>query len=154
MVFSSIKHYSAIAILHRDDRFLLQLRENRRDRLYSDCWGIIGGHIEPGESPEVALRRELREEIDYSIASLAPFKIFSTPDIFCYMYSGELTVDLHELTLGEGRDIALFTQQEIQAGYRFSKQAQQVHPIGENYRKVLLDFIQHQNLLKPAVVYS
>jgi len=50
------------ALLVRDGKLLLGLRSPAR-RLCPDCWDVIGGHVEPGETPEATLSRELEEEI-------------------------------------------------------------------------------------------
>ena len=52
----------ALAALVRDGKVLLAHRHPQR-RWFPNCWDLIGGHIEPGESPEQAMRRECREEI-------------------------------------------------------------------------------------------
>ncbi|GAA2975892.1 8-oxo-dGTP pyrophosphatase MutT (NUDIX family) [Microbacterium terrae] len=45
------------AVIADADRFLLaRQRDSRR-------WSLIGGGIEPGEQPETAVRREVREEL-------------------------------------------------------------------------------------------
>jgi 8-oxo-dGTP diphosphatase len=56
-----MKHY-ACAILVRDGRVLLGRRPPHRKRAPS-CWDIIGGAVEAGETPDLALMREVREEI-------------------------------------------------------------------------------------------
>lgn len=57
---------SAAVVLVRDDgRVLLQHRDNRAGIAYPDHWGIPGGKVEKGESPEKAARRELEEETGY-----------------------------------------------------------------------------------------
>src|SRR5579883_559108 len=49
------------ALLHRGGRILLTQR--RRGTHLELLWEFPGGKMEPGESPEEALKRELREEL-------------------------------------------------------------------------------------------
>jgi 8-oxo-dGTP diphosphatase len=50
------------AIIHRNGRVLVGQR--RRDGRHPLKWEFPGGKLEPGESPQQALLRELREELD------------------------------------------------------------------------------------------
>lgn len=52
----------ACPVLVRDGRILLGRRSPHR-RSYPDCLDVIGGHLEPDETPVQALARELGEEI-------------------------------------------------------------------------------------------
>lgn len=63
---------SAAAIIDADGRLLVQRRPVGSD--FPGLWEFPGGKIEPGESPEAALVRELREElgIDVDPERLAP----------------------------------------------------------------------------------
>jgi 8-oxo-dGTP diphosphatase len=62
----------AVALVDADGRILLQQRPEGKSM--AGLWEFPGGKIEPGESPEVALVRELKEElgIDTETACLAP----------------------------------------------------------------------------------
>ena len=59
----------ALAMLHRDGRWLMQLRDEIPTIVAPGCWGLFGGHLDPGETPEQALRRELLEEISWQARS-------------------------------------------------------------------------------------
>ena len=57
----------AIAIIHQEGKFLMQLRDNIPTILYPGIWGLFGGHIEPGETPEAGVKREIQEEMYYLV---------------------------------------------------------------------------------------
>ena len=56
------REFAAVLILN-DDEELLLLKRSPEVHRWPGRWGIAGGGMEPGESPAVALRRELREEL-------------------------------------------------------------------------------------------
>jgi 8-oxo-dGTP pyrophosphatase MutT (NUDIX family) len=58
------------AIIHcGDGQYLLQHRDAIPTIFYPDRWGFFGGAIEPEESPNDALRRELDEELQLDLAA-------------------------------------------------------------------------------------
>jgi 8-oxo-dGTP diphosphatase len=56
-----------VAGLITDDDGRVLLTQRRADQAHPLEWEFPGGKIEPGESPELALARELREEIDAQV---------------------------------------------------------------------------------------
>lgn len=136
------RHKVAIAILHQHGKFLLQLRDDIPSIPYPGHWAFFGGHIEPGESPYEAMQRELLEEIGYAPAALTPFDCYEDTQAVRYVYQGALDVDLSQLVLNEGWDMALVTLEDIRRGDRYSQQANQVRPLGKPHQRILLDFIQ------------
>lgn len=132
----------AVAILYRDDRFLMQLRDNIPNIIYPGFWTFFGGHIEDGETPEMAVKREILEEIGYSMPSAQLFHKAETSESIRYVFHAPLTVELEELVLNEGWDMDLWTIKEIRQGERYSKNAGGVRPMGEPHQKILLEFIE------------
>jgi len=131
----------AIAILYRQNQFLMQLRDNIPGILYPGYWGLFGGHIEPGEDPETALKRELMEEIGYSPPTPIKFGCYSEVQVIRHVYYAPLTVDINQLVLNEGWDMGLLTPEQIQQGECYSEKAGQVRPLGFPHQKLLLDFM-------------
>lgn len=132
----------AIAILHQDDRFLMQLRDDIPGIVYPGQWGFFGGHIEPGELPLAAVRRELMEEIRYAPAVVTLFQIYESPQVIRHVFVVPLTVPVGELELHEGWDLGLFTIEEVKRGDRYSEKAGQGRPIAHPPQQILLDFLE------------
>ena len=72
---------------------------------YKDWWEFPGGKIEPGETPEEAIAREIKEELDTSIAVERylmtveydyPEFHLSMDCFYCSVESGRLTLLEHE----------------------------------------------------------
>jgi 8-oxo-dGTP pyrophosphatase MutT (NUDIX family) len=139
---------ASIAILPQGDRFLMQLRDNIPEIFYAGLWGLFGGQIEPGETPEDAIVRELEEEIGYVPPSYEKFAIYADEKIIRHVFHVPLVVELSTLTLMEGWDLGLVTQAELEQGKKFSAIANQTRPLGPVHQQILLDFIQsRQNIV-------
>ncbi len=138
----------AVAILYQGDRFLLQLRDDIPTIAYPGYWGFFGGHIEPGETPEQALKRELEEEISYTF-TVKPVKFgcYHEPQVIRHVFAVPLLVPCEELVLNEGWDLKLLTPQDIERGACYSAQANQVRTIGPRHRQILLDFLARSRSL-------
>lgn len=68
---------AAVALIDADGRVLLADRPEGKEM--AGLWEFPGGKVDPGETPEAALIRELREElgIDTQESCLAPFTFAS-----------------------------------------------------------------------------
>jgi 8-oxo-dGTP diphosphatase len=60
-------------LIDPDGRFLLTSRPH--GKVYAGYWEFPGGKLEPGESVETALRRELHEELGIEIGAVHPWRI-------------------------------------------------------------------------------
>ena len=68
---SSRAELVAAGILVRDGQVLLSLRPEGKH--LAGLWEFPGGKVEPGETPEAALVREVREELGLELGDFRPF---------------------------------------------------------------------------------
>lgn len=97
----------AVAIIQDSEsgRVLLQHRDDNAKNS-PNKWGLFGGSIEEGESPELALKRELEEEIGVSIdPSTAQLltEYEAEPNFYRYVFLVRSIPESAKITLGEGQ---------------------------------------------------
>lgn len=80
-----IIHVVAAALVDGEGRVLLAQRPDGKS--LAGLWEFPGGKLEPGESPEAALARELDEELGIAQPQLEPFTFvsFAYPDFHLVM---------------------------------------------------------------------
>ncbi len=71
-----VPHYTVTAAVIRRGKKVL-LAQRPADGLLGGMWEFPGGKVEPGESLEDCLRRELREELDIEVGVGEPFGVYS-----------------------------------------------------------------------------
>lgn len=90
---------AAAALVDRDNRVLISKRPEGKS--LAGLWEFPGGKVDPGETPEEALRRELKEELGIEVCEtcLAPFTFAShsyeafhllMPLFLCRNWEGDL----------------------------------------------------------------
>jgi len=123
----------------------MQLRDNIPGIAFPGCWGFFGGHVEPGEAPDIAVKREILEEINYTPSMIQQYGVFEGSKSIRHVYYAPFTGTLDTLTLTEGWDMGLLTVEDVSRGDRYSEVAKETRPLGEPHRKILLDFIEHKS---------
>lgn len=120
----------------------MQLRDDIPGIYYPGCWAFFGGHLDPGETPSEAIKRELHEEIRYTLpVEPLEFRRYCEAAVIRYVFHAHLTVALDRLILCEGWDMALLAPDDIERGDFYSPRARQVRPLGSAHQKILLDFL-------------
>jgi 8-oxo-dGTP diphosphatase len=115
----------ALAMLEREGRWLLQLRDDIEGIVHPGCWGLFGGHLDPGEAPEQAILRELGEEIGWEAPALPFWFEHRDTQLSAYYFRGPLSVPLSALQLNEGQDMVLAGLEELRSGRIWSPRLQQ-----------------------------
>ena len=106
------------ALIRRGERFLICQRPAHKAR--GLLWEFVGGKVEEGESPEAALKRECREELDIELAVDDVFieleHVYPDITIFLTLYNARILEG--EPKQLEHSDIRWITPEEIDK-YRF-----------------------------------
>jgi len=113
-----MKKIAAIILENDNGEILLYLRDNKPGIPFPNHWDLIGGHVEEGESPEEALIREVKEELDLDLKDYSFYKKFEclSGDAYentKYIFTGKINIPIEEITLLEGERPQYFPRKEI-----------------------------------------
>lgn len=109
---------AGVILIANDGRVLLQYRDES-NRWNQDSWSEFGGQIEGSETPEEAIRREMKEELGIELADLKFFKKYNLQrekGIYRqFVFTASLAYSLKNLKekQKEGKDLALFSYKEL-----------------------------------------
>ena len=133
----------ALAMLQREGRWLLQLRDDIDSIIYPGHWGLFGGHLDPGETASEAVHRELREEIDWSPSvPLEPWFSNDSGNRVAHVFRGALTVPLSQLQLKEGQEMKLVSLSDILCESIWSERRQEQRPVAPRLSIVIERLLQ------------
>lgn len=139
----------ALAMLEREGRWLLQLRDDISGIVHPGCWALFGGHLDPGESASEAVRRELIEEINWAAPPLPAWFVHRDGQKQAHFFRGALTVPLEQLTLLEGQDMVLASTSELLRGSIWSPKRQEYRPLAPSLQWAVQQ-LQHDQGLNAA----
>ena len=134
----------ALAMLQRDGRWLMQLRDEIPNIVAPGCWGLFGGHLDPGETPEQALRRELLEEISWQPLAVELVMVHHIHRRTAHVYQAELSVPLEQLQLLEGQDLGLVSPEELLSGSIWSTKLAAHRPQADGLLEVMQHVLQEE----------
>ena len=104
---------TSIIFINADRQILLLLRDDIPTIPYPNMWDLPGGHVEPGETPEQCIVREMKEEIGLDLDGHQLFSVVEFNERIEYTYWKSANLDIDQIVLTEGQTIKWFSKNEV-----------------------------------------
>ncbi|MBF0351754.1 MAG: NUDIX domain-containing protein [SAR324 cluster bacterium] len=108
-----------LAILQVHGRYVMQHRDDNLNIPAPGMWGLFGGKIEPGETPDNALIREIQEELclilkDYKfLFQINHYNDFWKQTVSYFVYHADITHFWGTHQLCEGQAVDYFAYEQL-----------------------------------------
>lgn len=99
------------AVCHRNGKLLICQRPQGKSCEF--LWEFPGGKVEPGETLENCLKRELKEELNFSIKEIRPLTVIEKPEAGIRLHFFTCTPDQSEPEKMEHNAIRWITPAEL-----------------------------------------
>ena len=103
---------TSLIFVNDHNQVLLFLRDDKPDLPYRNMWDVLGGHIDPDETPEECIIREMKEEIDLNLKDFQLLCCKEFDDRIEYTYWKKANLIIENINLMEGQRLKWFTRQE------------------------------------------
>jgi len=103
---------TSLLLVNDTEKILLFLRDDKPEIPYPNMWDIPGGHVEPNETPEQCIVREMKEEMDLDLTSPDLFLITEFPDRIEHTFWCQMNLNIEEIDLTEGQRLQWFSRSE------------------------------------------
>ena len=107
------KRGASMIFVNASNEILLFLRDDYPSIPYPNCWDILGGAVEPGETPEQCIIREMMEEIEYRVRDPQLFKVTEFDDRVEHTFFEQVDFNINEMPLHEGQRLKWFSLENI-----------------------------------------
>lgn len=128
--------FAGAIVVAPDGRILCQLRDDKPGIICPGYWSSTpGGHVESGEHPRDAVRRELLEEFEARVINLRELIVITETEQdvrgVYHAFTADLDMPLRDIRCHEGQRAEFFHPREA-LGLR-------QHPVS---KKILLEFLR------------
>jgi 8-oxo-dGTP diphosphatase len=109
--------WAAVILVNQSGELLLNLRDLTK-KVAPGVWDLVGGTLEPGETPAECALREVREETGYQLEEVSWFGAFDLPidPQNCgrlHVYASRLDIPASQLVIGEGIEHRFFDTAQL-----------------------------------------
>ncbi|SNY79988.1 8-oxo-dGTP diphosphatase [Nocardia amikacinitolerans] len=117
------KEGTQIILVNPHGQVLLYLRDDKPDILYPNMWSLLGGMLEPGETPLECIVREIAEELIDNANEIGfqldPAKVthLCTRDLdfgIEHTFTAAADFDIEDVTLTEGQALRWFSRDDAE----------------------------------------
>jgi len=95
-------------LMNAQGAVLMQLRDDKPEIRFPGTWGLFGGSVDEGETPQAAIVREVSEELGYRLTHFGQIRCYVFEGKLEYAFLGLVDVPKSRLRLREGRAFDFF----------------------------------------------